>query len=108
MDHKQMTHAFKLPSTITASIDMKKTFCQDKTVVLACSQPPLLSSMVAAVHEATADEAFLEAAFAALENEHAYWTSTPRAVTLAGGPAAAHSLSRYWADTFEPRPESFR
>eukprot|EP00887_Chlorella_sp_A99_P002997 scaffold9.g2997.t1 len=83
-----------------------------RTYYLNRSQPPLLSQMVAAVHAAAPDAAFLERALEALVREHAYWTSGPKQVALgasstAGASATIHRLSRYWADWTAPRPESW-
>lgn len=64
----------------------------------AASQPPLLSAMVRALHEAAPDEGRLRRALPLLVAEHAYWTRPPKQVTvLAGGNGAAattHALSR--------------
>lgn len=76
-----------------------------------CSQPPLLSHMVAAIYDVSYDRAFLHDAFTALEMEYKYWTGPPKQLSIraSGGPEAAiHRLSRYFADTEEPRPEGYR
>ena len=72
------------------------------------SQPPLLSAMVAAVYEANQDAGWLAGAFLALEREHAYWDTPPKRVIVMGRDGAQHRLSRYYADTTVPRPESYR
>ncbi|PSC74959.1 putative trehalase [Micractinium conductrix] len=72
------------------------------------SQPPLLSQTVAAVHASAPDLALLARALAALQREHAYWTSSPKAVELQGPDGRTHRLSRYWAATDQPRPEAYR
>ena len=78
---------------------------------LQCSQPPLLSHMVAAVYDNTEDTAFLQSAFSALELEHRYWTSAPKQLRVTDARQqvpAVHSLARYYANTTEPRPEGYR
>jgi len=47
-----------------------------------CSQPPLLSRMVAALHGATGDKQVLCEAFPLLVAEHAYWTAAPKSVQV--------------------------
>lgn len=66
----------------------------NRTYYLTRSQPPFLSSMVMAVHEAqkTAgqdDRAWLEMAYSYVKRDHAMWTQAPH---LAGGTG----LSRYY------------
>ena len=73
---------------------------------LGCSQPPMLSNMVLAVYEATQDADFLEYALPLLVSEHDYWTSAPKQVTVATA-NGAFNLSRFYADWFAPRPESY-
>lgn len=63
--------------------------------------------MVAAVHAAAPDAAFLRRALAALLREHSYWAAPPKAVELAGPGGRRHSLARYWADWRRPRPEAW-
>jgi alpha,alpha-trehalase len=72
------------------------------------SQPPVLAAVVAAVHAATGDAALLRAALPALLKEHAHWTAAPKQVEVRGADGQLHSLSRYWADWEQPRPESRR
>ncbi|GBF87739.1 trehalase-like [Raphidocelis subcapitata] len=72
------------------------------------SQPPLLSAMVRAVYEATRDEALLSEALPLLVAEAEHWTAGPKAVAVRGRDGRVHALSRYWADWFKPRPESWR
>ena len=66
----------------------------------------MLSNMVLAVYEATQDDSFLDYALPLLVSEHAYWTSEPKQVTVAT-PNGAYNLSRFYADWFAPRPESY-
>ena len=66
----------------------------------------MLSNMVAAVYEATQDDAFLMEAFPLLLSEHAYWTAEPKQVTVSQD-SMTHNLSRYYANWFAPRPESY-
>jgi alpha,alpha-trehalase len=66
----------------------------NRTYYLTRSQPPFLSSMVMAVHEAQTaagqnDRAWLETAYSYVERDHAMWTRAPH---LAGGTG----LSRYY------------
>ncbi|CAL8471668.1 g11210 [Coccomyxa elongata] len=79
-----------------------------RTYYLNRSQPPLLSSMVSLVFEAKKDAIFLAEAFEALQTEYEYWTRPPKAVTLAGPNGETMRLSRFYADTMQPRPESYR
>lgn len=71
------------------------------------SQPPLLSAMVREVFIATNDTQLLEKALPILIQEHKYWTSGPKQVTIVDGKGRKHSLSRYYANWKAPRPESF-
>lgn len=75
--------------------------------------------MVSDVYEATRDESLLRRALPLLIKEHEYYTTGAKQVLVraAGGPTAddggggdcaVHSLSRYWADLTQPRPESYR
>jgi alpha,alpha-trehalase len=66
----------------------------NRTYYLTRSQPPFLSSMVMAVHEAQTaagqnDRAWLETAYSYVERDHAMWTRAPH---LAG----STGLSRYY------------
>ncbi|KAA6417621.1 MAG: putative trehalase-like, partial [Trebouxia sp. A1-2] len=70
------------------------------------SQPPMLSNMVLAVYEVTQDDDFLAYALPLLVSEHQYWTSPPKQVTVATA-SGNYNLSRYYADWFAPRPESY-
>lgn len=72
------------------------------------SQPPLLSQMVKAVYTATQDRSFLGKALAGLIQEHSYWTSGRKVVRLQGGSGQQHTLTRYFADWDNPRPEAYR
>lgn len=66
----------------------------------------MLSNMVLAVYEATQDDGFLAYALPLLVSEHDYWTSAPKQVTVATADGS-HNLSRFYADWFAPRPESY-
>ncbi|KAL3152867.1 hypothetical protein ABBQ38_012177 [Trebouxia sp. C0009 RCD-2024] len=70
------------------------------------SQPPMLSNMVRAVYEATQDDGFLAYALPLLVSEHVYWTAAPKQVTVAAD-SGSYKLSRFYADWFAPRPESY-
>eukprot|EP00198_Chlamydomonas_reinhardtii_P003789 XP_001693125.1 trehalase-like protein [Chlamydomonas reinhardtii] len=81
------------------------------------SQPPLLSAMVAAVAAATAtaqeesrgrEETLLREALPRLIAHHGYWTSGPKLEGGGTGERTVFELSRYHAELYEPRPESFR
>ena len=90
---------------------MGSTKSMSQVSCLQCSQPPLLSHMVAAVHDNMGDMAFLQYAFSALEMEHKYWTSPPKQLMVTDAwqrAPAVHSLARYYAETTEPRPEGYR
>ena len=76
------------------------------SVCHGCSQPPMLSNMVMAVYEATQDDEFLAYALPLLVSEHDYWTSAPKQVTVATADGT-FNLSRFYADWFAPRPESY-
>ena len=41
-----------------------------------------------------------------LVSEHDYWTAEPKQVTVATA-SGSYSLSRFYADWFAPRPESY-
>jgi neutral trehalase len=77
---------------------------------LARSQPPLLSSMVRAVHAASGDGALLHEALPLLVREHAYWTTGPKAVRVRAADGRVHSLSRcvsspcVWRPGAAPKP----
>ena len=66
----------------------------------------MLSNMVLVVHEATQDDEFLAYALPLLVSEHRYWTSGPKQVTVATA-GSSYNLSRYYANWFKPRPESY-
>ncbi|KXZ44253.1 hypothetical protein GPECTOR_70g484 [Gonium pectorale] len=96
------------------------------------SQPPLLSAMVLAVWSAGGDDQLLVDALPRLVAQHHYWTGGNKAVALAGAPPSKSSLksrgvqdeagevagstersgvfmlSRYHAELYGPRPESYR
>ncbi|KAH7388450.1 hypothetical protein KP509_16G076300 [Ceratopteris richardii] len=71
------------------------------------SQPPLLSAMVREVYVATNDTELLQKALPILVEEHSYWTSGPKQVTILDGSGHEHTLSRYYANWKAPRPESY-
>lgn len=64
--------------------------------------------MVSFVFAARKDAVFLAEAFEALQTEYKYWTRPPKGVTLAGPNGETIRLSRYYAETMQPRPESYR
>lgn len=66
----------------------------------------MLSNMVRAVYEATQDDGFLAYALPLLVSEHVYWTAAPKQVTVAAD-SGSYKLSRFYADWFAPRPESY-
>lgn len=73
------------------------------------SQPPLLSSCVATVYEATKDVTWLRQALPLLVEEYAYLTRSERTVTVKDPEnGETYELSRYFANTTRPRPESYR
>eukprot|EP00879_Flechtneria_rotunda_P007623 GHRR01007995.1.p1 GENE.GHRR01007995.1~~GHRR01007995.1.p1 ORF type:complete len:511 (+),score=72.93 GHRR01007995.1:1352-2884(+) len=75
------------------------------------SQPPLLSAMVRALYEASGAATqlpLLQRALPLLVTEHQYWTRPPKALNISDANGNVHSLSRYWADWYQPRPESYR
>ena len=91
-----------------------------------CSQPPLLSAMVAACFEATGSVDLLRRALPRLIRTWGYWISPDdgsgsgsgcvrgkndsdgKSVLLSSGQGEVHRLSRYKADWDQPRPESYR
>ena len=85
----------------------------NRTYYLTRSQPPYLAAMVGLYARAT-DTARALAYLDAMEKEHAFWMDG--ADTLAVGHAYRRVvrlsdsvvLNRYWDDSDEPRPESFR
>jgi alpha,alpha-trehalase len=79
-----------------------------RTYYLGRSQPPLLARTLAAVHAATGDDALVRDALPVLRAEWRYYTSGRHAVRIAAGDGRVYALSRYWADTEAPRPESWR
>ncbi|CAL5001319.1 unnamed protein product [Urochloa decumbens] len=70
------------------------------------SQPPLLSSMVLEVYEATGDVKFVREALPPLLKEHSFWTSEIHSVAIRDNHGHVHNLSRYQAKWNKPRPES--
>jgi alpha,alpha-trehalase len=85
----------------------------NRTYYLTRSQPPYFAAMVGLYARAT-DTTQALAYLDALEKEHAFWMDG--ADTLSPGHAYRRVvrlpdsvvLNRYWDDTAEPRPESFR
>ncbi len=78
----------------------------NRTYYLTRSQPPFLSSMVMAVHQAQAatgkdDRRWLENAYDYVKRDHAMWTRSPH---LAG----STGLSRYYDFGEGPAPESLQ
>eukprot|EP00043_Microstomoeca_roanoka_P016611 m.170801 g.170801 ORF g.170801 m.170801 type:complete len:393 (-) comp16489_c1_seq1:64-1242(-) len=78
---------------------------------LTRSQPPVLSEIVMALYEATGNETLLSEAYPYLAKEYAYWNGTHtdnhKSIAIGIGPSAGW-LTRYYAETTSPRPESFR
>jgi alpha,alpha-trehalase len=72
------------------------------------SQPPLLSAMVRTVYETTNDMALLTTALPQLVKEAEFWSSGDHSVTIVAADGRTHNLSRYYADWYAPRPESYR
>lgn len=94
------------------------------------SQPPLISAMVLAVWNASNDDSFLSDALPRLIAQHFYWTTGNKAIRICALRQNAHAyidardttrldveyhdgaevfaLSRYHAELYDPRPESFR
>jgi alpha,alpha-trehalase len=70
----------------------------NRTYCLTRSQPPFLSRLVLAVHEAAGDFAWLRSTLPLLEQYHAYWMTPPHFI-------AATDLSRYHALGEGPAPE---
>ncbi|GAB4817418.1 hypothetical protein N2152v2_004464 [Parachlorella kessleri] len=75
-------------------------------------QPPLFSEMVRIVHEADPNTERLSRALRALLVEHALWTSTEepwvKQVAVTGSDGKQYNFSRYYADWYAPRPESYK
>lgn len=80
------------------------------------SQPPLLSSMVAEVYQATGNVTFLQLCYTALKAEYSWWMRTGEyghAVYVAAAPTegqpepVTYVLNRYVTDQHIPRPESW-
>ncbi|MCO5609105.1 hypothetical protein L7F22_063327 [Adiantum nelumboides] len=63
--------------------------------------------MVREVFIATNDTELLQEALPVLIEEHNYWTSGPKQVTVVDEKGRKHSLCRYYANWKAPRPESF-
>ncbi|EGD74807.1 hypothetical protein PTSG_07040 [Salpingoeca rosetta] len=76
---------------------------------LTRSQPPVLNEIVMSIYNATGNSTFLLEAYPYLSKEYKYWnsTTTHKRVNIGLGLTAA-PLTRYYADTQSPRPESYR
>ena len=73
------------------------------------SQPPVLATAVRAVYETTRDIDLLKYAVPLLQREHKYMTRPEKCINLVSQKTGSlHTLSRYWAYTEKPRPESYR
>ena len=73
------------------------------------SQPPLLTSCVAVVYDATKDLAWLRQSLPMLVQEYAYLTRPERIINVRDPETGEiHALARYFANTTRPRPESYR
>ena len=73
------------------------------------SQPPVLATAVRAVYETTRDIDLLKYAVPLLQREHKYMTRPEKCINLVSQKTGnLHTLSRYWAYTEKPRPESYR
>eukprot|EP00898_Chlorokybus_atmophyticus_P005456 jgi/Chlat1/5911/Chrsp4S06406 len=70
------------------------------------SQPPLLSSTVLEYYQYTDDIDLVREALPLLQEEYAYWTRGKKLVRVEQG-GRVHELSRYYAETDLPRPESY-
>ncbi|EFJ14331.1 hypothetical protein SELMODRAFT_156751 [Selaginella moellendorffii] len=71
------------------------------------SQPPLLSESVKAVYAETKNKSLIEEAFPALLKEHSFWSSYRFTVHIRDGHGVKHVLTRYNANLYSPRPESY-
>ncbi|CAH8314172.1 unnamed protein product [Eruca vesicaria subsp. sativa] len=71
------------------------------------SQPPLLSSMVYEIYNATRDEELVRKAIPVLLKEYEFWTSGKHKVVIRDASGYDHMLSRYYAMWNMPRPESY-
>jgi len=102
---------FKLPLPCVYGASIDALLLCDLPLCLACSQPPLLSHMIAAIYDAEGGTAWLQAALPALEIEHIYWTSASKQLHVRAAwqeQGEVSHLSRYYADTETPRPEGYR
>jgi alpha,alpha-trehalase len=73
------------------------------------SQPPVLATAVRAIYEATRDIELLKYAVPLLQREHKYMTRPEKCINVVSQSTGnLHTLSRYWAYTEKPRPESYR
>mmetsp|Transcript_61311 Transcript_61311/g.109208 ORF Transcript_61311/g.109208 Transcript_61311/m.109208 type:complete len:576 (+) Transcript_61311:68-1795(+) len=71
------------------------------------SQPPLLTEMVLAVHEAAPDKCWLASVLPLLEREYLFWMH-PKGGRLVTVPAkSAHALNVFHSASAHPRPESY-
>ncbi|EFJ41727.1 hypothetical protein VOLCADRAFT_77459 [Volvox carteri f. nagariensis] len=71
------------------------------------SQPPLLSAMVLAVWSSSNDDSLLHDALPQLVRQHRYWNTGNKALRIRNAVEVV-TLSRYHAELYTPRPESFR
>ncbi|XP_057967996.1 probable trehalase isoform X1 [Malania oleifera] len=71
------------------------------------SQPPLLSAMIRAIYNRTADIEFVRKSLPALLKEYEFWRSDIHEVTIQDAQGCIHHLSRYYAMWNKPRPESY-
>ncbi|CAF2027597.1 hypothetical protein Bca4012_080251 [Brassica carinata] len=71
------------------------------------SQPPLLSSMVYEIYNATQDEELVRKAIPVLLKEYEFWNSGKHKVVIRNASGNDHMLSRYYAMWNMPRPESY-
>ncbi|XP_022561481.2 trehalase isoform X1 [Brassica napus] len=71
------------------------------------SQPPLLSSMVYEIYNATQDEELVRKAIPVLLKECEFWNSGKHKVVIRDASGNDHMLSRYYAMWNMPRPESY-
>jgi alpha,alpha-trehalase len=74
---------------------------------LSRSQPPVLTLMVHLMYERSGDVVWLKKALDTLEKEYSWWQQN-RMISYMGKDGWSHKVSRYVADTFLPRPESYR
>jgi len=71
------------------------------------SQPPVLALMVKLLFEHTGDVAWLARALPTLDKEYTWWQEM-RSLIYTGVNGRQYMVQRYMADTWLPRPESYR